>query len=105
MTKTKQQREIAEIQKAAQASRDEIIPAPDKATGVDTRGINDTRGANDPVLGHFVEVVEGEHKGRYGTFWNLDDNGVDAVVRTRDSFTDLLPVPISALRPAQAGRR
>lgn len=71
----------------------------------DTRSMNDTRGPADPVLGGFVDVVAGEHEGRYGVLWSIAPNGEDAVVRTRDKFTDLLSVSLADLRPAEAGRR
>lgn len=80
-------------------------PVPPDSNPRPARAINDTRGINDPVLGHFVDVVEGEHKGAYGVFYSIDNDGETAVVRTRDANTDLLTVPVSAMRPAEAGRR
>ena len=69
------------------------------------RFINDTRGPTAPVLGHFVDVVDGEHKGRYGVLQTVDPEEKWGVVRTRDNNTDLLNVELKDLRPAQAGRR
>ena len=69
------------------------------------RFINDTRGPSAPVLGHFVDVVGGEHEGRYGTFWNISDDEKWAVVRTRDNDTDLINVKVTDLQRADAGRR
>lgn len=65
--------------------------------------INDVRADSDAVLGQFVDVVSGEHKGRYGVFEEL--TGEAAVVRTRDADNDRLSCKVSDLVPAQAGRR
>lgn len=89
----------AEVTEAPKADEPDIRPHEGG------RDWNDTRGDAAPVLGHFVEVVEGEHKGRYGTFWSLGPAQKEAVVRTRDKRTDLLSVPVEYLRPALAGRR
>lgn len=67
------------------------------------RFINDTRGPSAPVLGHFVDVVSGPCKGRYGVFQTVEGN--DAVVRTRDNESEQLNVKVSDLRRAEAGRR
>lgn len=69
------------------------------------RFINDARGPAAPILGHFVDVVGGEHKGRYGVFTTVDDKEEWGVVRSRDEFTDLLNVKVSDMRRAHAGRR
>ncbi len=69
------------------------------------RFINDTRGPTAPVLGHFVDVVDGEHKGRYGVLQSVDETEKYGVVRTRDARTDLLNVEVKDLLPAQSGRR
>ena len=69
------------------------------------RFINDSRGPTAPVLGQFVDVVSGEHQGRYGVFNWVSDDEKHAVVRTRDARTDLLNVEVKDLRPALAGRR
>jgi hypothetical protein len=68
-----------------------------------SRFINDTRGPTAPVLGHFVDVVSGPHKGRYGTFETIEGN--EAVVRTRDAESERLNVKVSDLQRAEAGRR
>jgi len=69
-----------------------------------SRKLNDVRADDAPVLGHFVEIVSGEHKGRYGVFIEATSNGV-AVVRTRDSASERLSVKVSDLQPAPAGKR
>lgn len=66
-------------------------------------GINDVRADDEAVLGHFVEVVNGEEKGAYGVFEEVE--GDDAIVRTRDNDSRRIVVPIKDLIPAQAGRR
>ncbi len=67
--------------------------------------INDSRGTGAAVLGHFVSVTGGEHEGRYGVFIEVSEDGKTAVVRTRDSDSERLLVPVKDLRPAQAGLR
>ena len=79
--------------------------APDVVQRETDRPLNDTGSVNDPVIGHFVDVTGGEHEGRYGTFNSVSPDGKNAVVRTRDEYTDYLIVPIEYLRPAKAGRR
>lgn len=65
--------------------------------------INDVRGDDEAVLGHFVDVVSGEYKGRYGVFEEL--TGDVAVVRTRDNDSLRFSCKVSDLVPAEAGRR
>lgn len=113
MTTKKATKKAAPKKRTHKASTKKATPKVKKApetrrvdppeTSLPVRGLNDTRGPNAPVEGHFVDVVEGEHKGRYGTW--VSTEGDFAVVRTRDAYTDLFTVPISALRPAEAGRR
>ena len=67
--------------------------------------INDRREDDAPVLGHFVDVVSGEHEGRYGVFETLNHDEKTAVVRSRDAESERLVVKLSDLRPAEAGRR
>jgi hypothetical protein len=66
-------------------------------------GINDVRDDSAAVLGHFVDVVGGEHEGRYGVFEVVE--GKNAIVRTRDNDSALITCKISDLVPAEAGRR
>lgn len=66
--------------------------------------INDVREDEAAVLGHFVDVVTGPHKGRYGVFMEAGSNGT-AVIRTRDDASERLSLKVSDLRPAKAGRR
>lgn len=69
------------------------------------RSVNDTRGVNDPVEGHFVRVVAGPHEGRYGVLVRVGEDPKQSVLRTRDKYTDLLSVDYNDLRPAEAGLR
>lgn len=71
----------------------------------DSRSLHDRRRDEDAVLGHFVNVVSGEHKGRYGVFIDVESDGETAIVRTRDAENDTFSVPISDLRPAEPGLR
>jgi hypothetical protein len=68
-------------------------------------GINDVREDGAAVLGHFVEVVDGKHKGRYGVFEEVSTSGRGAIVRTRDNDSARITCDISDLVPAEAGRR
>lgn len=69
------------------------------------------RSDNDAVLGSWVDVVAGEHAGRYGAFYAVsqsDEKGfpTTAMVRTRDADNLLLEVPYESLRPSErAGGR
>lgn len=60
-------------------------------------------------LGHFVKVVEGPHKGRYGVYTTVGDvvdgKPATAVVYTRDADAEGLVVQYSHLRPDVAGKR
>jgi hypothetical protein len=58
---------------------------------------------DDAKVGGFVDVVDGEHKGRFGAFERILEHGKDgwpskALVRTRDEFNELLVVPYEHLR-------
>lgn len=87
--------------KAAPKRPKEPVTDPDKPG----RFINDSRGPSAPILGHFVDVTEGEFKGRYGTFWTVSGDEKWAVIRTRDDETDLINVEVKNLKRAHAGRR
>lgn len=76
-----------------------------QAPDATVRSTNDTRGVNDAVEGHFVDVVAGPHEGRYGVLISVGANPKESVVRTRDANTDLISVDYNDLRPALAGRR
>jgi hypothetical protein len=63
------------------------------------------RSGNHPTLGSFVNVVDGEHKGRYGAYVDTsqrDLTGYPTVVfvRTRDADNLLLEVPYEYVRPS-----
>lgn len=74
-------------------------------------GTQQRRSDEDAILGSFVDVVDGEHQGRFGHFFDVvesDSNGfpVTALVRTRDSRSDVLSLPYESLRPSErAGGR
>jgi hypothetical protein len=56
------------------------------------------------VVGAFVEVVKGDHKGRYGLL--MEAHSLDtAIVRTRDSASERIVTKYTDLIPAEAGRR
>lgn len=56
------------------------------------------------TVGAFVDVVEGEHEGRYGVL--VEAHSLDtAIVRTRDAASERIVTKYSELRPAEAGRR
>lgn len=62
------------------------------------------------VPGHFADVVDGKHKGRYGVVVEVasrDANGVvdEVVLRTRDDDSGRIVVRYKDLRPARAGKR
>lgn len=77
------------------------VPAP--PSGPVPRGLNDVRGDEAPVLGHSVEVTEGEHAGTFGTFDSLE--GSEAVVTPRAAPLSRVTVPVTSLRPADSIRR
>jgi transcription elongation factor len=82
-----------------------VTPALEAAPTPAPPAINDVRADDEPVLGHFVEVVSGEYKGRYGVFEEVDRSGRGAVVRTRDDDSARIVCDIGDLVPAEAGRR
>lgn len=56
--------------------------------------------------GHFALVVDGEHKGRYGTIVGTYTERPDVVTfRTRDDRDEFLVVNYDDLRPDTAGKR
>jgi hypothetical protein len=64
----------------------------------------DSRDDSDARIGGFVEVVSGEHEGRYGVL--ISAPGFHScVVRTRDANSERLVVSYDQLIPADAGRR
>lgn len=77
------------------------VPAP--TSGPVPRGLNDVRGDEAPVLGHSVEVIDGEHAGTFGTFDSLEGN--EAVVTPRSAPLSRVTVPVTSLRPADSNRR
>lgn len=65
----------------------------------------------DGIAGQFVDVVDGEHRGRFGHYVNTvsrDEDGVPEtiLIRTRDARNELLEVAYSEVRPSErAGGR
>ena len=55
-------------------------------------------------VGAFVDIVDGEHKGRYGVLEEAPDQD-HCIVRTRDAASERLVVKYDELRPAEAGKR
>lgn len=77
-----------------------VIPAP--VTSPAPPGLNDTRADDEPVLGHFVEVDSGKHKGRYGVFYEVEDGDIAVI---RDRYTaERVAVPLSSVRRAAPRR-
>lgn len=65
------------------------------------------RNDDDAILHSFVDVVDGDHKGRMGAFERVLEYGENgwptkALVRTRDEFNELLAVAYDHLRPSRA---
>lgn len=79
-----------------------IIAAP--VTSPVPMGLNDRRADNEPILGHFVEVASGKHKGAYGIFNEVEGENT-AVIVTRDENTERITTPISSLVRSRAGKR
>lgn len=77
-----------------------VIPAP--VSSPVPGGLNDIRADDEPVLGHFVEVTSGKHKGRYGVFFEVEGDDV-AVVRDR-ATAERVAVPLSSVRRAAPRR-
>lgn len=68
------------------------------------------RDASEALQGHFANVVDGEHKGRYGVYDDnaeLDDNGrpVTIIIETRDDATERIVVKYEDAKLARAGGR
>lgn len=103
-SKTKTTKAKPEAASAA-GPQEAVHPAVAAAPTPVPAGINDRREDDAPVLGHFVDVVSGEHEGRYGVFETLNSDGETAVVRSRDAESERLVCDLSDLRPAEAGRR
>ncbi len=85
----------------ARPKREVAIPAP--VSGPVPPGLNDRRSDSDPIVGHFVEVTEGDDKGFFGIF--VEAYGTDAVVRSHKDPGVRMSVPLSALVPSERERR
>jgi hypothetical protein len=55
--------------------------------------------------GHFVEVVSGPQKGRYGVLIGQDQYSDNVIVRTRDADSERILVKYGDLEPSEAGKR
>ena len=68
------------------------------------------RSDDDALVGHFVDVVDGDHKGRYGVLDSTSEPDADGypsrgTVITRDQHNETINVKYADLRRAEAGRR
>lgn len=94
-----------------QPTKPDETPASPRPLGVAYDGrVYRKRDDNDVLSGHFCEVVEGEHEGRYGVLESTGTLGIDGypdevVVATRDADSENILVPYAAIRPAESGRR
>lgn len=64
----------------------------------------------DARVGHFVQAISGEHKGRYGVLDSVATVGSDGypstvIVVTRDDDAEHIVVDYGDLVPAEAGER
>lgn len=60
----------------------------------------------DALLGSWVDVVDGEHRGKFGHYrqtleWNKDEFPKTALVQTRDANAELIEVPYESLRQSE----
>jgi hypothetical protein len=65
-------------------------------------GLNDTRGDEAPVLGHFVEITKGDDKGFFGVFVELQ--GETAVVRSHRNPNHRVSAPYADIKAASLHR-
>lgn len=79
-----------------------VVPAP--VSSPVPMGLNDRRADNEPIIGQFVEVASGKHKGAYGVFMEVDNENT-AIVRTRDENGERIATPLSSLVRSRAGKR
>jgi hypothetical protein len=73
-----------------------------------TVGVNNynRRSGEDAILGTWVDVVSGEHQGRFGAYedtstWGDDGYPDEVLIRSRDSRNELLLVKYSDVRPSE----
>ena len=64
------------------------------------------RSDEDALLGSWVDVVSGQHAGRFGSYRETLTSGDDGypsriLIRTRDAANELLEVDYSAVRPSE----
>jgi hypothetical protein len=101
------------VKAAGKAHAELAAVAPARAREPGSRWIDQfsQRDDSDPIQGHFVDVIAGEHEGRYGTFEEVatadPETGVPStiVVRTRDDQHERLVVEYEDAVPARAGGR
>lgn len=71
---------------------------------VDNRTARDD---NDGRLGHWVDVVDGEHAGRVGAYYSTSESDpvtgypLHILVKTRDEFFELIEVAYKHVRPSR----
>lgn len=68
------------------------------------------RSAEEPLMGHFVSITDGEHAGKLATYESnatVDENGypLSINVRLRDSTSQLVTVAFDDVAPAAEDRR
>ena len=82
-----------------------VAPPVAEATPVVPHSTTDLRGDEDTLVGEFVKVVDGPHKGRLAAFTEVVDHDLktgyphNILVRTRDEFNQLLQVLYEHVRP------
>lgn len=100
---TKASTKVAEPDKTLDSRPKDKGTPPAPVSGPVAPGLNDTRGDDQPVVGHSVEVTDGDHKGFFGIF--IEAEGSDAVLRSRGDAGVRITVPITDLVPASPNRR
>lgn len=79
-------------------------PAPHAPVIVDNRT---RRSDDDAMLGSWVDIVAGEHQGRFGHYYDTASTDAatgypgEVLVRTRDARNEILQVLYSQVRPSE----
>lgn len=73
--------------------------------GIETTEHGVTEEHRPPHEGEFVEVTEGEHKGRYGAWHATTADGKWATIMTRDNNSENIQAEVGNLKPSRAGHR
>lgn len=90
------------VNQAANIEGDVLPPQPIKVDG------RTRRSDDDGLEGGFVDVVDGEHEGRFGSFFRVLQHAADGypkliLVKTRDAENELLSVAYAHVRPSKRG--